>query len=114
MTATCQVISWEYEDVDAIRWWNSTLKDTHVLLLGSSVSMRLTYVLKSVDENGNVLMDDIIPDTDDYTHAVYTVSDTSVLHVDVHGNITAVGKGTADVIATLPDGTVFTYEWNVI
>ena len=114
MKASCKVVSWTYLDPEGFTWWNSTLEDTHILLVGSEVSLRLIYTLKSVDENGNELIDPILPDLDDDTHAVYTVSDPSVLRVDVHGNVTAVGSGTASVIATLPDGASFTYEWTVM
>lgn len=114
MTAVCKVTSWDYKNAEQINWWDSQSGDTHTCLIGTEISMRLVYTLVSVDEYGNELIDPILPDFDDDTHAVYTVSDDSVLRVDVHGNITAVGMGTASVIATLPDGKVFTYEWTVI
>jgi len=111
-TAVCKVISWAYQD-DNITWWTSNIDGSHDITVDEEVSMRLTYVLVSTDENGNEIIDPIEVDYGDDDHATYSVSDPSVLYVTEYGNVTAVGRGTADVIATLPDGRTFKYEWTV-
>ena len=45
---------------------------------------------------------------------VWTVSDDSVLSVNRHGYMEAVGPGQASVIATLPDGRFASFEWTVV
>ena len=101
------LLEWlEYGELRGLGQWRNSGKGTftfEILAAASGITLDQKELKLKVKQS-EVLVPTVTPDNAENKSVVWKSTNTSVATVDTNGEVTAVGKGTAEIVATTVDG----------